>query len=166
MNYQSLYDFIHDISQELNQSVKFFHGRKEMLIQTTPDKGLYVFCLPFQSTGGVIGGAQFNETWEVNLLFYQYDTADSAINQNDQDVIQEEIKTLTVTSQSANRFLRLVHGNTVNDTLEAASEKLTISSFSKSPAIKDTAMLLTGFAVTMNLIVPDDFDYCTLDNLA
>ncbi len=166
MNYQSLYDFIHDISQELNQSVKFFHGRKEMLNQLTDLEGLVVFSLPFSSTGGVIGGAQINETWEVNLIFYMNDTADSAINQNDQNVIQEEIKTLTIASQSANRFIRLVHGNTVNDTLEAASEKLTISSFSKSPAIKDTAYLLTGFAVTLNLIVPDDFDYCTLDNLA
>ena len=87
-------------------------------------------------------------------------------DQNDQDVMQDEIRTLTITEQTANRFLRLVHGNTVNSVLEAASEKLTISSFTKSNAIKDTAQLLTGTALTLNLIVPDDFDYCTLDNLA
>jgi len=94
------------------------------------------------------------------------DNPDSSIDQNDQDVIQDEIRTLTITEQSANRFLRLVHGNTINDSLEAASEKLSINSFSKSNAIKDTAQLLTGTLLTLSLIVPDDFDYCTLDNLA
>jgi len=165
MNYQSLYDFIHDISQNMDQTVKFFHGRKEMLIQTTPDEGLFAFCLPFTSTGSTVGGAQINETWEVNIIFYMRDNPDSSIDQNDQDVIQDEIRTLTITEQSANRFLRLVHGNAINDSLEAASEKLSINSFSKSNAIKDTAQLLTGTLLTLSLIVPDDFDYCTLPNL-
>ncbi len=165
MNYQSLYDFIEDISQNLDQSVKFFHGRKEILLSTTPSKGLFVFCLPFNSAG-VINGGQINETWVVNLIFYQYDKPDSAIDQNDQDTMQDEIRTLTITEQSANRFIRLANGNTINANLEAASEKLSIPTFSKNPAIKDTAQLLTGFTLTMNIIVPDDFDYCTLDNLA
>ncbi len=166
MNYQSLYDYIRDISQNLDQTVKFFHGRKEILNQTNPDESLYAYCLPFVSTGTVVGGAQIDETWEVNIIFYQFDKADSAIDQNDQDVMQDEIRTLTITEQTANRFLRLVHGNTINANLEGASEKLTINSFSKANAIKDTAQLLTGTALTLNLIVPDDFDYCTLDNLA
>lgn len=166
MNYQSLYDFIRDISQELNQTVKFFHGRKEMLNQTTDFSGLYIYSLPFISSGSTVGGAQIDETWEINIIFYQQDTADSSIDQNDQDVIQDEIKTLTITEQSANRFIRLVHGNTINASLEAASEKLTIVSFTKGNAIKDTAQLLTGTLLTLNLKVPDNFDYCTLDNLA
>ncbi|MDA1120856.1 MAG: hypothetical protein O2887_10280 [Bacteroidetes bacterium] len=163
MNYQSLYDFIYDISQNLNQTVKFFHGRKEVLNLTDPDKGLYVYCLPFTSTGSFVGGAQIDETWEVNLIFYQYDRADSMIDQNDQGVMQDEIKTLTITEESANRFLRLVHGNTINDSLSAASEKITITSFSKSNAIKDTAQLLTGTLLTLSLRVSDSFNYCSLD---
>tara|TARA_B100000949_G_C14114503_1_gene379884 strand:- start:116 stop:616 length:501 start_codon:yes stop_codon:yes gene_type:complete len=166
MNYQSLYDFIHDLSQSLNQTVKFFHGRKEVLNLTNPDKGLYVYCLPFTSSGGFIGGAQVNEVWSVNLIFYQYDTPSSMIDQNDPAVMQEEIKTLTITEQSANRFLRLAHGNTINASLEAASEKITIDSFTKSNAIKDTAQQLTGTLLTLSIRVPDDFNYCTLDDLA
>lgn len=166
MNYQSLYDYTHDLSQELEQQVKFFHGRKEMLIQLNDLKGLVVFCLPFVSTGTTVGGAQINELWEVNILFYMDDEPDSAIDQNNQDVIQDEIKTLTITEQSANRFLRLVHGNTINRNLEAASEKIKIESFTKSNAIKDTAYLLTGTLLTLSLRVPDDFNYCTLPDLA
>jgi len=166
MNYLALYNFIEDISQNLNQSVKFFHGRKEILNQTSDYDALYVYCLPFTSTGGVVGGAQINETWQVNLIFYQMDRADSAIDQNNQEVMQAEIRTLTTTEESANRFLRLVHGNTIDSALEAAAEKLTITSFSKGNAIKDTAQLLTGTTLTLNLIVPDDFNYCSLDDLA
>lgn len=163
MNYQSLYDFIYDVSQNLGQAVKFFHGRKEILNLTSPNKGLYVYCLPFTSGGDFIGGAQINEAWEVNLIFYQYDRADSMIDQNDQGVMQDEIKTLTITEESANRFLRLVHGNTINDSLSAASEKITITSFSKSNAIKDTAQLLTGTLLTLSLRVSDSFNYCSLE---
>jgi len=166
MNYLALYDFIEDISQNLNQTVKFFHGRKEILNQTSEFDSLYIYCLPFTSTGGVVGGAQINETWQVNLIFYMMDRPDSAIDQNDQDVMQAEIRTLTITEESANRFLRLVHGNTIDDSLEAAAEKLTISSFTKGNAIKDTAQLLTGTVLTLNIIVPDDFNYCSLANLA
>lgn len=166
MNYQSLYDFIHDVSQNLEQSVKFFHGRKEILNQTNPGKGIYAYCLPFVSFGSFVGGAQANETWEVNIIFYMYDKPDSAINQNDQDVIQDEIRTLTITELVTSRFLRLVHANTINSVLEFAAEKLTIVSFSKANAIKDTSQLLTGTLLTLNLRVPDDFNYCSLDTFA
>ena len=166
MNYLALYDFIEDISQNLNQTVKFFHGRKEMLNLTSEFDSLYVFCLPFTSNGTMVGGAQINETWQVNLIFYMMDRPDSAIDQNDQDVMQAEIRTLTITEESANRFIRLVHGNTINSALEAAAEKLTITSFTKGNAIKDTAQLLTGTVLTLNIIVPDDFNYCSLANLA
>lgn len=166
MNYQALYDFIHDISQNLEQSVKFFHGRKEILNQTNPGKGIYAYCLPFVSSGSFIGGAQADETWIVNIIFYMYDKPDSPIDQNDQDTIQDEIRTLTITELVASRFLRLVHGNTINDSLEFASEKIKIVTFDKANAIKDTAQLLTGTVLTMNLEVPDDFNYCSLDTFA
>ena len=102
----------------------------------------------------------------IIALTAQMDRPDSAIDQNNQDVMQAEIRTLTITEESANRFLRLVHGNTIDSSLEAAAEQLTITSFSKANAIKDTAQLLTGTTLELNIIVPDDFNYCSLANLA
>ncbi len=164
MNYQSLYDYVRDITQNLDQTVKFFHGRKEILNLTKADQSLYAYCLPFTSTG-VLTGPQFDETWQINIIFYMKDKVDSSIDQNDQDVIQDEIRTLTITEQSANRFLRLFNANSIDSALEKSSDRLNISSFTKGNAIKDTASMLTGTLLTLNVKVPDDFDYCTLDNL-
>lgn len=161
MNYKALYNYIYDLSQNLNQTAKFFHGRKEILNQTSGYDGLYVYCLPFTSNGSTVGGAQINETWEVNIIFYMLDKPDSAIDQNNQNQMQDEIRTLTITEQSANRFLRLVQVNDINEGLESASDLITIDSFSKSNAIKDTAQMLTGTLLTLNLTVPDNFNYCT-----
>jgi len=162
MNYLSLYNFIHDISQNINQTVTFFHGRKEVLNLVTQQNALYIHCLPFTSTGSFVNGFQKNETWNVILLFYQLDEDSSMIDQNEQDKMQGEIRTLSITEQSANRFLTLAHGNSINDELSEAAELLTITGFTKETAIKDTASMLTGTVLTMTIQVPDNFNYCEL----
>ena len=94
MNYNALYKFLRDISQSLDLSVKFFHGRKEVLNLTHPNKPLYIYSLPFTSTGSLTGGTmQANETWQVNLIFYMQDQGDSAIDQNQENSIQSQIVT-------------------------------------------------------------------------
>jgi len=160
MNYQALYDYIHDISQNMGLSVKFFHGEKSLLNLATDYKALFCYSLPFTSSGSFVP-PQANEEWVVTLIFYQLDQPDSGIDQNDQDKMQGTIKTLAVTEEAANIFLRLANSNSISDDLSKASEKLTISRFSKEPAIRDTAQLLTGIVLTLNIRVPDRFNYCS-----
>jgi hypothetical protein len=160
VNYLALYKYVRDISQNLGFTSKFFHGRKEFLNLTDPNKPLYVYSLPFTASGGFNTSQQLDQTWQINLIFYMRDQADSAIDQNDQDTIQDEIATLTVTDQAADKFIHLFNDNDINTDLEAASELITVISFSKSNAIKDTAQLLTGTVLTLNVRVDDRFDYC------
>ena len=54
-----------------------------------------------------------------------------------------------------------MHNNSITTALERAADRLSIVSFNKAQAIKDTAKHLTGTLLTMTLIVPDNFDYCT-----
>jgi hypothetical protein len=161
MNYNALYKYLRDISQSLDLSVKFFHGRKEILNLTSPNQPLYIYSLPFTSTGSLTGSTQqVNETWQANLIFYMQDQGDSAIDQNNENSIQSEIEILTIAENAASKFIHYVNANQLNDDLSDAADQLTVVSFTKSPAIKDTAQLLTGFLVTINILVPDSFDYC------
>lgn len=161
MNYKAVYQFLHDISQSLDLTVKFFHGRKEFLNLTSSDKPLYIYSLPFTSSGSLTEATQqVNETWQVNLIFYMQDQEDSSIDQNNEDGLQDEIRILTIAENAASKFIHFVNENELSDDLSDAADKLTLVSFSKNPAIKDTAQILTGFLVTLNLLVPDDFDYC------
>jgi hypothetical protein len=88
------------------------------------------------------------------------DQGDSAIDQNNENSIQSEIEILTIAENAASKFIHYVNANQLNDDLSDAADQLTVVSFTKSPAIKDTAQLLTGFLVTINILVPDSFDYC------
>ena len=161
MNYLSLYDYLKDITQNLDLTVKFFHGRKELLNLTDNNKPIYVYSLPFIGSGGFTTAQQEQETWQVNLFVYMQDQPDSGIDQNDEDNIQAEVRCLTITEKVADKIIHFINDNTLSDELEAASELVTITSFNKQPVIRDTAQMLTGWLVTINLLVDDSFDYCT-----
>lgn len=158
MNYQAVYNYVEELTQNLGLTVKFFHGRKEWLNVTVSDKPLYAYMLPLTSSFSMsVGNPQ--EIWQLNIIFYEQDTADSAIDQNNPDVMQDEMKILAVTSQAADKFLRLFEFNDITADLESASDLLTVNGGTKSNSIKDGG-LLTGSMLTINFLVSDDFDYC------
>jgi hypothetical protein len=154
MNYTALYALIKDTSLALGDDVKHFHGRKELITLTTDvDRTVYVFVLPFVSSGSLTSNtSQVNETWQINVIFYQQDRPPSGIDQNDQDNIQQEIEILTRTNDYCDTFIR-----TINE-----ADDLLITNFSKGNAIKDTAHQLTGTTLSMSLRVFDTFNYCGL----
>lgn len=160
MNYKALYNYVRDISSNLGITNQFFHGRGETLPLNELRKPLCIYSLPFRSTGSFTNQAYpLNETWIVEILFYMQDQADSAIDQNDPDVLQAEMEILSTAENAASKFLHYFNENMLSDELSDSADKLTILSFSKTPAIKDTG-LLTGFVLSMNVTVPDDFNYC------
>ena len=161
MNYLALYDYLKDITQSLDLTVKFFHGRKELLNLTDNNKPVYVYSLPFISSGGYTTSQQADENWQVNLFVYQQDQPDSGIDQNDQVSMQAEARILSITKQVVDKIVHYVNDNTISEDLEYASEFITVTSFNCQPVIRDTAQMLTGWLVTLNLKVDDSFDYCT-----
>lgn len=163
MNYQSIHDYCKDISQNLGISTKHVHAEKSYInTMQDYDKGLMIWSLPFTSSGGT--SPYFSRTWVLQLIFYQQDLPDSSFNANDTEQMQEAIRTIANTDHAAEKFLRLFNGNSISDALEYASDNLTINSFTTSPAIRDTAKLLTGTLLTINVTFGDNFDYCCIDN--
>lgn len=160
MNYQSVYEYVRDITQNLGLSVQFFHGRKEILNLTTSTKPVYAWMLPLTANGTVNVNFNPQTVWQLNIIFYKRDEVNSAIDQNDPTVLQDEMKTLALTSDIVDRFLRTFIENDINDELESASNLLTVQNYSIGNAIKDTASLLTGTTLTINFLVSDTFDYC------
>ena len=160
MNYKALYEYVRDISQNIDITTQFFHGRKEITTLLPLAKPLLIYCLPFQSTGSLTNGVlQTNESWQLTIMFLQQDQADSAIDQNDTEALQAEMEILTVCENAATKFLHYFNENLLTDELSEAADQLTINSFTKTPAIKDT-MMLTGIILTMNVTVGDSFNYC------
>jgi predicted component of type VI protein secretion system len=167
VNYLSLYEYIRDISQNIDYSVRFFHGRKDILNLQYEKEPVYVYLLPFQSSGNYTTAQQANETWQVNFMVYQKDQPDTAINQNDPESLQVEMEILTTTEEVVDKIIHYINypifpvDDATSEALQAASEFITILNFTKVPAIKDTAQILTGWLVTLNLQVDDSFNYCS-----
>lgn len=158
--YQSVYDYSHDISQNLGLSVKWVHADKSWLNASLPNEGLTCWSLPF--TSSISFDPNYSRTWTLPFIFYQQDVADSDFDQNDQSKIQESIRTVANTDRAISMFVRLFESNSINDSLDSASQKLLITGASTEVAIRDTSQLLTGTLLTLTVQFPDDFDYCCL----
>ena len=161
MNYQSLYDYCRDISQSLGVSVKWVHTDNPDFALANPDQPITCLSLPFMSNGNSVNSV-LPETYVLKFIFYQQDKADGSMDQNDQSKQQDTIQTLSSTWDVADRFIRLFNSNSINDDMERASEMLTINSYSKNPAIRDTSFQLTGTVLEMSVGFPDNFNYCCL----
>jgi hypothetical protein len=126
-----------------------------------------MYLLPFQSSGNYTTAQQSNETWQVNFMVYQKDEPDTAIDQNDPEALQTEMEILTTTEDVVSKIIHYINypifdtDTATTQALQDASEFITILNFTKVPAIKDTAQILTGWLVSLNLQVDDSFNYCT-----
>jgi len=160
MDYGNLFNYCKDISANLGVSTKFVHQDKAWLNLIEPNQPLTVWSLPF--TSNITTSPNYNRTWTIAIVFYQQDKADSSMDQNDTEKMQEDIRTVSITDHLANTFIRLFDENDINDDLRRASDLITVSSASTEPAIRDTAQQLTGTMVTITAEFADTFDYCCL----
>jgi hypothetical protein len=91
------------------------------------------------------------------MIFYGYDKADSS--EKEYSLILDQTDELV---QKFSRVLQedlLTDSNSLIETFQ--TQNISIDSFNKSPFIKLMADVLTGWVVTFNLTVPDQFDYCS-----
>jgi hypothetical protein len=162
MDYQNVYDYCKDISQNLGVSVKFVHADKQWLNLISPNDGITLWSLPFQASYSIDPIIQ--RSWTLSFIIYQQDQQGSQMDQNDVEAMQESIKTVAITDQIAERFVRLFNSNSINNQLSDASGSLTITSASTDVAIQDTAQLLTATNLVLTVDFPDNFDYCCIPN--
>lgn len=153
MSHKSVRDFLEAKVLGLGDHVKFGYGRASDF-NAIKDKGYpYVWCDPLTSTLNIIDGLVATETYNVTLVFYKYDKADST---------EEEYKLILDSTDSlVQQFIR-----DLNEDLESGSLSTLVtgntelSAITKEPVIKVMADVLTGWIVTFSLTVPDKFDYC------
>lgn len=168
MNFEALYDYISDVAQAINgtDGVQFYMARKTKITSIPiPTDGIPVFwCLLPNSTGDInFDSQQVEETWNVSVLIYNTDDLDNEVNANAMNVSSQSVNTLKTTNDLADKFIRLFNQNELSDSLQASSELLDITSVNKEPFVNDTAHCLTGWGINMSVKVPDEFDYCKIN---
>lgn len=167
MSYASLLNYTKDVAETLSTDVLFVHGRKDVLheLSTAPNSntGIVFWSLPFISSGTFTEiGQQFNEIVTINVLIYKQDQMGSEIDQNSPEITSEEIQVLSQTKDIADEFVRQFNFNSISSSTQEVSEELEILSVSFDNLIKDNDYLLTGTFISMQVGVPDEFDYCNV----
>lgn len=167
MSYSSLLTYVKEVVESLDANVLFVTGRKEViheLREALPEnQGILFWCLPFISSGSFTDiGQQFNETVVINCLIYKQDYMGSELTQDTPETTSDEIDVLYQTKEIADQFIRKFNFNELSVEAMEASEALEIQSITFDNVIKDNDYLLTGTLISINVNIPDDFDYCTI----
>lgn len=160
MDYGNLFNYCKDISANLGVSTKFVHQDKAWLNLIEPNQPVTIWSLPF--TSNITTSPNYNRTWTIPIAFYQQDKSDSSMDQNDTEKMQENIRTVAITDNIANTFIRQFAENDINEELSYASNLITVISASTETAVRDTAQQLTGTMVIITAEFADTFDYCCL----
>jgi hypothetical protein len=152
MVYESLYNLLKGVADNLPYDVEFSHGRgSDINIFAQNNKSTMVWLSPMRASGSFPNnGNRLFKNYTVELGFYQSDKVDST-NDQTRSILQTTDKILT------NYLLAL--NETIPD-LDGISDDVSITGLSILPFIKITTHILSGHVATFNISLPDDFKYC------
>ena len=156
MSHKAVRQFIETTAKSLADNVKFGYGRSSDFNKIKDKKYPYIWMDPLNSSFEIGEDAiNFTERYSVSLVFYRFDDPDSTEDQY--KLILDETDKLVQT------FVRKIHENLENAyhlTDIIRTDNTVVENITKQPVIKVMADVLTGWIVTFELIVPDNFDYC------
>ena len=135
-----------DIVSRLGNGVRFGYGKTTDFNQSNIDKDDIVWMDPLNKSYDFTLQTTLTSQWTVDLLFYGSDQEDSC--EEDYSRILGRMDTL------AESFIHQLH----------QTEYVVISGVNQTNFIKATADILTGWRLTFTLQVPDNFDYCSLND--
>ena len=156
MSHNSVRLLLRDVSNSLADNIEFKGGRETEFNNLKSKATRYRWLLPLTATRPPLNDTSRTKTWSVAILFMQQDNFDASADQtNDIHDVQD---------QGVDQFMQRLDdwSQTPSDTIGDIS----ISGFTQTPFYKDKAGIYSGWLVRFNLTVPDDFTYCTPDNIA
>lgn len=157
MSHLSVRTLLSDIAKSLDDSVQVDYGRKSEFNMEVNKKYPWVWILPLQGSRRFINNNWTKtKTWDVSIFFYNVDTADA--DQHQSASILDEMDVF------ADRYMEALNDWYLrSDDVVGA---LTIQNDRCSPVYKENSGIETGWLLQFQLVVSDDFEYCTPENVS
>lgn len=148
-------DFLRETVRLVSDDLWFFYGR-ESDFDFSQDKSYPAVALSYLRSGTDRTNDTANRVYEVTAIFCDLDDK-SGNEEQSQDVLDRMEVTL-------DRFMALLNRRDEVEDSESVvtSEKITIENETREERIKFTSDFGTGWEVKFRLLVPDQFDYCTI----
>lgn len=156
MSHLSVRTLIEDVAKSLADNLQFGYGRRSEFNQITNKRYPYIWLLP------LTGGRRFlneegtkTKLWNIALLFLDLDKADS--NEKQTAEIHDKLDIFV------DRFMENLDTWALRATDEVGY--VTIRNDNQQPFFKDDTDITSGWLVTFQMQVSDDFSYCTPENV-
>jgi len=153
VSHLSIRKLLQDTALGLQDNIHYTYGKKTDFNQEQKNKFLMVLCLPLGASAGYRsnnGTTNYMKAWDVIVTFYKHD--------KERSTPEEYSLILDQTDLLVDQFV-----NTLNF-FSPQSGTLTIQNIRQQAFIKDMADILTGHAVSFQMLVSDNFDYCAIND--
>jgi hypothetical protein len=158
MSHRSVVNLINDVAVSLSDGIQFGYGVRSEFNQSEKKGEQFIWMVPLTASPTYTNNnatENYQKTWNCIILFFKQDKTDSLSDHyheilNDMDSLVD-------------RFV-----NRLNDWSLSESDTVgavTIRNFQQTPYIKADADILTGWWLSFQLVVSDDFNYCTPENV-
>jgi hypothetical protein len=142
---------------QIDQGLMFVYATKTDFNSIRDKKPPIAHLEPLRSRPKITDAyTTFNQNYPITISFYQQDRLDGAEN--------ETLAILDQMDVYAQQFIRLMNMINFDEDVRVAVTTIncTMSNIAINAMIKDTVDFLTGWKVTFDLEVMDDFNYCSL----
>lgn len=152
MSHLGIRTLIEDAARSLGDDIQFTYARTSDFNVMRDKRYPFITLDPLSAVPAyaVDGVQNYSKTWTANMAFYELDNMAST-----QD---EYVKILDEMDEFVDRFVNKLNFYSLR------SDMIVISGINQTPFIKQTADVLSGYLITFNLEVMDDFNYCGLDD--
>lgn len=163
MSHRSVVQLIKDTAVSLADNIQFGYGRRSDFNIRQQDPELitsapWIWLLPLTANPTYTNNnstENYQKTWNCVVIFLHMDKSDS--NEKEFKLIMDD------TDDLADKFI-----NRLNDWAYKTSDTVgpvTLRNFQQNPIIKGDADIFTGWMISFQLVVSDDFTYCTPENI-
>ncbi len=156
MNHKAVRDLLSDITKSLDPTISFGYGRLSDFNKIRDKKYPYIWSDVVSKSGSYTDNAiNLTSTYAVTLSFLDKD--ETANDENQTNPVLDKMMDLS------DEFINKLNLSDFNESeLATITDTLQITNITQNRVIKDHADILTGWVVSFSLIVPDDFDYCSI----
>lgn len=157
MSHRSVVSLFENAAKSLSDNIQFGYGRRSDFNQNPDISYPYIWLLPLTANPAyVVNDAEnYQKTWNCILVFLKADKTDSL--ETEYKPILDEMDELV------DKFINRVNDWSLNS--EDVVGQVTIRGISQNWIIKGDADVFTGWFVSFQLVVSDNFEYCTPDNI-
>lgn len=157
MSHRSVVSLIEDVSKSLSDAIQFGYGRRSDFNQIPDKRNDIIWLLPLTASPSYTNNEaeNYQKTWNVIIVFLSLDPTDSTHTEYKQ--------VLDNTDDLVDRFI-----NRLNDWSMKATDDVgavTLRNFQQINQIKTDADVFTGWFLSFQMVVSDDFEYCTPANV-